>query len=251
MKKLLLLLMLIVATLSARAQVVYLTLDHQGMVQKTTDGKIYFAITGKVHNMKALGLNVEDFHIFAEAGNSWLAAPITVSEEKDTTFELKVPTSIGLNTEIVIKCRAINGTQDFSAKAKVKAGFKNEFTITKIERTDKQYTYTCQYKLQADGLVKEDGTKDDTYSTPKVMDPLSLDYTMKFSPLPNDGILADESYDGRKYNKSISSLTAEEPITPQFRNPTNSLRPLRSKPPRMRFLLFKQAFCHILTDMSA
>ena len=38
---------------------------------------------------------------------------------------------------------------------------------------------------------------------------------------------------------------------PQFRNPTNSLRPLRSKPPRMRFLLFKQAFCHILTDMSA
>ena len=38
---------------------------------------------------------------------------------------------------------------------------------------------------------------------------------------------------------------------PQFRNPTNSLRSLRSKPPRMRFLLFKQAFCHILTDMSA
>ena len=215
MKKLLLLLMLIVATLSARAQVVYFTLDHQGMVQKkTSDGKIYFAITGKVHNMKALGLEVDIFHIFAEAGNSWLAAPITVSEEKDTTFELKVPTSIGLNTEIVIKCRAINGSQDFSAKAKVKAGFKNEFTITKIERgTDKQYTYTCQYKLQADGLVKEDGSKDDTYSTPKAMNPLSLDYKMTFSPLPNDGILADESYDGRKYNKSISSLTAEEPIT--------------------------------------
>ncbi len=38
---------------------------------------------------------------------------------------------------------------------------------------------------------------------------------------------------------------------PQFRNPTNSLRPFRSKPPRMRFLLFKLAFCHILTDMSA
>ena len=37
---------------------------------------------------------------------------------------------------------------------------------------------------------------------------------------------------------------------PQFRNPTNSLRSLRSKPPRMRFLLFKLAFCHILTDMS-
>ena len=37
---------------------------------------------------------------------------------------------------------------------------------------------------------------------------------------------------------------------PQFRNPTNSLRSLRSKPPRMRFLLFKQAFCHILSDIS-
>ena len=39
--------------------------------------------------------------------------------------------------------------------------------------------------------------------------------------------------------------------SPQFRNPTNSFRSLRSKPPRMRFLLFKLAFCHILTDMSA
>ena len=38
---------------------------------------------------------------------------------------------------------------------------------------------------------------------------------------------------------------------PQFRNPTNSLRSLRSKLPRMQFLLFKLAFCHILTDMSA
>ena len=36
---------------------------------------------------------------------------------------------------------------------------------------------------------------------------------------------------------------------PQFRNLTNSLRALRSKPPRMRFLLFKLAFCHVLTDM--
>lgn len=42
-----------------------------------------------------------------------------------------------------------------------------------------------------------------------------------------------------------------EELIPQFRNPTNSLRSLRSKPPRMRFLLFKLAFCHILTDMSA
>ena len=40
-------------------------------------------------------------------------------------------------------------------------------------------------------------------------------------------------------------------LSPQFRNPTKSLRSLRSKPPRMRFLLFKLTFCHILTDMSA
>lgn len=38
-------------------------------------------------------------------------------------------------------------------------------------------------------------------------------------------------------------------LSPQFRNLTNSLRALRSKPPRMRFLLFKLAFCHVLTDM--
>ena len=47
----------------------------------------------------------------------------------------------------------------------------------------------------------------------------------------------------------VAVLTKKQ--IPQFRNPTNSLRSLRSKPPRMRFLLFKQAFCHILTDMSA
>lgn len=202
--------MLFTVGLTARAQVVYLTLDHEGMVQKTTkDGKIWFAITGKVHNMKALGLNVNDFHIYAEAGNSVFADTISVSGS-DTTFVLKVPTSVGPNTEITIKCRAKKGTQDFSAKAKVTAGFKNDFTITKVERDEKQYVYTCQYKLQVDGLVKDDGSKDDTYSTPKAMNPLSLDYTMTFTPLPNDGILAAESYDGRRYNESISSLTAVE-----------------------------------------
>lgn len=221
MKRLLLFLMLIVATLSARAQVVYLTLDHEGMVQKATeDGKIWFAITGKVHNMKALGLNVKDFHIYAEAGNSVLAAPIDVNGS-DTTFVLKVPTSVGPNTEITIKCRAKNGTQDFSAKAKVTVGFKNDFTITKVERDkDKQYAYTCQYKLQVDGLVKDDGSKDDTYSTPKAMNPLSLDYTMTFTPLPNDGILSSQinydnnkCFDGRNFNKNISWLNAGEALT--------------------------------------
>jgi hypothetical protein len=43
--------------------------------------------------------------------------------------------------------------------------------------------------------------------------------------------------------------TVGDYIYPQFRNLTNSLRALRSKPPRMRFLLFKLAFCHVLTDM--
>ena len=60
------------------------------------------------------------------------------------------------------------------------------------------------------------------------------------------------------FSDSEISFTAAKKIIlhryfmlPQFRNPTNSLRSLRSKPPRMRFLLFKLAFCHILTDMSA
>ena len=38
--------------------------------------------------------------------------------------------------------------------------------------------------------------------------------------------------------------------SPQFRNLTNSLKTLRPKSSRMRFSLFKLAFCHILTDMS-
>ena len=50
---------------------------------------------------------------------------------------------------------------------------------------------------------------------------------------------------------SMANVLCKVFNVPQFRNPTNSLRSLRSKPPRMRFLLFKQAFCHILTDMSA
>ena len=55
-------------------------------------------------------------------------------------------------------------------------------------------------------------------------------------------------------DEMTKKTTEKMPIkkeNPQFRNPTNSLRSLRSTPPRMRFLLFKLAFCHILTDMSA
>ena len=54
-----------------------------------------------------------------------------------------------------------------------------------------------------------------------------------------------------KEGVSDSTEDGKEIKNPQFRNPTNSFRSLRSKPPRMRFLLFKLAFCHILTDMSA
>jgi len=50
-------------------------------------------------------------------------------------------------------------------------------------------------------------------------------------------------------NEEISAFSKSKYNKPQFRNPTNSLRSLRSKPPRMRFLLFKLAFCHVLTDM--
>ena len=50
---------------------------------------------------------------------------------------------------------------------------------------------------------------------------------------------------------SSATIVLTDFVKPQFRNPTNSLRSLRSKPPRMRFLLFKLTFCHILTDMSA
>ena len=50
----------------------------------------------------------------------------------------------------------------------------------------------------------------------------------------------------KEYTVTVSRKDINDP---QFRNLTNSLRALRSKPPRMRFLLFKLAFCHVLTDM--
>ena len=104
MKKLLLFLMLIVATLSARAQVVYLTLDHDGqMVQKTKeDGKIYFAITGKVHNMKKVGTGKDglvptNFCVTADIGNG-ISSDLKVVDN-DTTFELRIPFNTKLDTK--------------------------------------------------------------------------------------------------------------------------------------------------------
>lgn len=65
-------------------------------------------------------------------------------------------------------------------------------------------------------------------------------------------VLPTKKMSSQWYYKPRNRYRADKIIgSPQFRNPTNSFRSLRSKPPRMRFLLFKLAFCHILTDMSA
>ena len=79
---------------------------------------------------------------------------------------------------------------------------------------------------------------------------------MNFAPYDLDGMISDDEARDRSFTearlwKLIDELPDRCREIPQFRNPTNSLRSLRSKPPRMRFLLFKQAFCHNLTDMSA
>ena len=58
-----------------------------------------------------------------------------------------------------------------------------------------------------------------------------------------------EVVEDKRYNNPKTGVMSDTLIKPQFRNLTNSLRALRSKPPRMRFLLFKLAFCHVLTDM--
>ena len=68
---------------------------------------------------------------------------------------------------------------------------------------------------------------------------------------PLDTLLSAEITGPDKLVLQKEEQSLPNPFTPQFRNPTNSFRSLRSKPPRMRFLLFKLTFCHILTDMSA
>ena len=67
----------------------------------------------------------------------------------------------------------------------------------------------------------------------------------------DDYIRSMASYAEVSLQKSLNLSLSKQQIVdyPQFRNLTNSLRALRSKPPRMRFLLFKLAFCHVLTDM--
>lgn len=214
MKKLLLFLMLIVATLSARAQVVYLTLDHNGhMVQKTKDGKIYFAITGKVHNMEKVGtgkngLDPKKFCVTADIGNG-ISSDLTVAD-KDTTFELRIPFNTKLDTKIAITCRSKEQCNGYisgpgiSPYIMTKVGFEHKLETKGMtwNATTKMYTYTFQYKLRSSLAVTENG-KSSPYYTDKLqaVNPMDFDNVFSFSPA-NTGILSDDSYDGERYNRS-------------------------------------------------
>ncbi len=86
--------------------------------------------------------------------------------------------------------------------------------------------------------AKGDGTTDDAPALQRAIDACSAD--------GGGRVLLSR---GRTFLSGPLQLKSGVELYPQFRNPTNSLRSLRSKPPRMRFLLFKLAFCHVLTDM--
>lgn len=214
MKKLLLFLMLIVATLSARAQVVYLTLDHNGqMVQKTNEhGKIYFAITGKVHNMKNVGtgkdgLDPTQFCVTANIGND-ISSDLTV--DKDTTFELRIPFNTNLDTKIAITCRSKEQCNGYisgpgiSPYIMAKVGFEHKLETKGMtwDAKKNKYTYTFQYKLRSSLAVTEDGKSSPYYQDdPQAVNPMDFDYVISFSPA-NTGILSTDSYDGEQYNRS-------------------------------------------------
>lgn len=162
MKKLLLFLMLFTVGLTARAQVVYLTLDQDGMVRKTDDaGKIYYAITGKVHNMKALKLTPSNYSVVAYykdpvyTGDDSFNAVITATET-DTTFMLTVPWNVPLNTQVRITCQPKNnGNNDLGISPYVftTCGFRHSITVKGVKRdadTD-EFTYTCEYRLKTQG----------------------------------------------------------------------------------------------------
>lgn len=214
MKKLLLFLMLIVATLSARAQVVYLTLDHNGqMVQKTNEhGKIYFAITGKVHNMKKVGtgkdgLDPTKFCVTANIGDG-ISSDLTV--DKDTTFELRIPFNTKLDTKIAITCRSKEQCNGYisgpgiSPYIMAKVGFEHKLETKGMtwDATTKMYTYTFQYKLRSSLAVTENGDPSPYYTDElQAVNPMGFDNVFSFSPA-NTGILYDDSYDGERYNRS-------------------------------------------------
>lgn len=205
--------MLIVATLSARAQVVYLTLDHDGlMVQKTNEhGKIYFAITGKVHNMKKVGtgkdgLDPTKFCVTADIGNV-ISSDLTVVD-KDTTFELRIPFNTKLDTKIAITCRSKEQCNGYisgpgiSPYIMTKVGFEHKLETKGMtwDATTKMYTYTFQYKLRSSLAVTEDGDPSPYYTDElQAVNPMNFDNVFSFSQA-NTGILCNDSYDGEQYN---------------------------------------------------
>lgn len=201
MKKLLLFLMLFTVGLTARAQVVYLTLDQDGMVRKTDDaGKIYYAITGKVHNMKALKLTPSNYSVVAYykdpvyTGDDSFNAVITATET-DTTFTLTVPWNVPLNTQVRITCQPKNnGNNDLGISPYVftTCGFQSSIDIKGVSwGADKKITYTCQYKQKtsegSDEAILPSSLKNFNFIT--------------FLPINRTYSLTDESYDGSKYNQ--------------------------------------------------
>lgn len=201
MKKLLLFLMLFTVGLTARAQVVYLTLDQKGMVKKTDDAdKIYYAITGKVHNMKALKLTPSNYSVVAYykdpvyTGDDSFNADITATET-DTTFTLTVPWNVPLNTQVKITCQPKNnGNNDLGISPYVftTCGFQSSIDIKGVSwGKDKKITYTCQYKQKtsegSDEAILPSSLKDFNSIT--------------FLPINRTYSLTDESYDGSKYNQ--------------------------------------------------
>ena len=201
MKKLLLFLMLFTVGLTARSQVVYLTLDQDGMERKTDDaGKIYYAITGKVHNMRALKLTPSNYSVVAyykpvsTSYDDSFNADITATET-DTTFTLTVPWNVPLNTQVRITCQPKNnGNNDLGISPYVFAtcGFQHSIAVTGVSwGTDKKITYACQYKQKisegSDEAILPSSLKDFNSIT--------------FLPINRTYSLIGESYDGSKYNQ--------------------------------------------------
>ena len=203
--------MLIVATLSARAQVVYLTLDHDGlMVQKTNEhGKIYFAITGKVHNVGNLDLSNFRVQGSVQGSYTYFYSDVTA----DNTFELKVPMNIPIGSTILIKfmSKSQNDTGNGIAPyVKMTCGFENKLVNKGVtwDDTNKKFTYTFQYQLLTDNAVTEDGS---AYSyngkpSPLPADPTAFENNKLYITTinSNTAILGADSYEGSEYNTSSS-----------------------------------------------
>ena len=203
MKKLLLFLMLFTVGLTARAQVVYLTLNNGGkMEKKTEDGKIYYAITGKVHNMDTLKLTPSNYSVVAYYSKGVnnkgsFKADITVTET-DTTFTLTVPWDVPLNTQVRITCQPkenVNSSDlGISPYVFTRCGFQHSIAVTGVSwGKDKKITYTCQYKQKTSESTKE------------AILPSSLkDFnSITFLPINRTYSLIGESYDGSKYNQQF------------------------------------------------